>query len=214
MPRRLLSLEFTDGWSLKELSEFLGALRGAYGAIVEFERSAETQEDFSRRRHLMFDFPGPVLMVAPFLSPERERDPDPIETALLLDGEPAISKIQIASPGLLEIIGSAAALTAMLSYIKWRANNDLRREKESLENLLLQNKVVKQRIDLLRDAGVPKREIRKLLHGVAEPMRKLDPFIREKEIEGAVRRLPGKADDADDLEEPEAAPVSEDPKKK
>lgn len=197
-----LRLELDGNWRVDELASFLSALRLAYASVRHFEHSLETEAEYQRpRRFPFYDWPGPVLVADPAGLQKMRASSSPssdVSSTLALDGEPRLTSIHIASPGWVEVFAKLNPLVAILDFVKWVKNQDLRREKlkadvvhQNLENHLLANEVVKQRIDLLRGLGYSRRQIQELMaEHLAKPLETLRPFAEAKIVDGSVKALP------------------------
>lgn len=212
----VLRLEVDGEWNVGELSAFLGQLRSAYASVRFFEHAFETEAEYRPRfRHL--DWPGPVLIADPMGLHRGVAPLSDVSSVLKLDGEPRLVSIHIASPGWVEVLAKLNPLVAILDFVKWVKNQDLRREKlkgelvhQNLENHLLANEVVKQRVDLLRGLGYSRKQIQEVMSEyLAKPLESLRPMAEGKIINGSVKvvaapktkELPENTSDGDEEKE-------------
>ena len=188
-----LRIKGLRGGTPDELIEYLTDLKNAYNSLYVFNTFLDNSNPFSKkRRHFFFyEFGYPYL---------GNRKLDNGEELILPENRLVIDKIVIQSPGFWEIIGSLNPLQQIREYLndrhkrqqdrKWRNETDKR--KAELENQLLQrqifesdNRLMKDRIEILRELGFSEREIREMIWtNLGEPLKNLGKHQDNGLIEG------------------------------
>ena len=96
--------------------------------------------------------------------------------------QPMLVRASLHSPGFFEFLASLNPLKVLCDYLQQRHDrqkdieyrNDAERQKLTLENLSLKNKILSDRVQVLRDAGFTQGEIRELLSlYIADPVERL-----------------------------------------
>ena len=159
-------------------------------------------EDFSKQK----DFPFNPFMYEMFFEEyafSRSKDTLPnllelqskidIEKIVLPSDRLIISKVNIQSPGFWEVLGSLNPLQQIREYIKDRherkKDDQYRsRQEEEIGNLEIEerrNRIINQRIEILRELGYSDAEIRQLVMAmVIEPLNRLGQHQDNGQIEG------------------------------
>lgn len=142
------------GGSVAEISAFLSDLEAAYLALYTFGLLWLP----ARRWHLPYAFP-------PLGSPQLV----PLTTdALPPNVRLKLERVRIESPGVWEFLGSLNSLQQIREYLNDRHKRrqdrefreDLERERLELENEAQRNKVLRERIETMRDLGFDEEYIR------------------------------------------------------
>ncbi|MDE5487303.1 hypothetical protein [Elizabethkingia meningoseptica] len=114
------------------------------------------------------------------------------EKIILPDDKLVISKVNIQSPGFWEFVGSLNPLQQMREYLNDRHERQKdrkyrNRQEEELGNLEIQdkkNKLISQRIDILKNAGYSDIEIRQMVNSMINlPLNKLGEYQDKGQIE-------------------------------
>jgi hypothetical protein len=96
-----------------------------------------------------------------------------------------LSAVVIRSPGFWECLGAISPLESIRKYLSERHErrkdreykNRLEAQRLALENAKLRTEIVRDRIELLKELGVPARRIRQLLTvHIVQPLALLDRF--------------------------------------
>lgn len=105
-----------------------------------------------------------------------------------------MARASFTSPGFWEFLGNLNPLKIICDYLQQRHErlkdrqyrNRAEEEKLALENAILRNQVVKERVDLLRQVGVPNEEVQLILTNyLASPLEKLGRQVTLQLIGGA-----------------------------
>lgn len=188
-----LRIKGLRGGTPDELIEYLSDLKNAYNSLYVFNTFLDNSNPFSkrRRRFLFYEFGLPYLGNYKLESAEE---------LILPENRLVVDKIVIQSPGFWEVIGSLNPLQQIREYLNdrhkrqqdrnWRNETDKR--KAELENELLQrqifesdNKIMRERIEILRELGFGETEIRELIWtNMGEPLRQLGKHQDNGLIEG------------------------------
>jgi hypothetical protein len=167
-----------------ELIEFLNDLNNTYNSLYVFNTFLDTHNPYyknkNRRRLLFYELGYPYL---------GNHKMDNSEELILPENRLFINKIVIQSPGFWEVLGSLNPLQQIREYLndrhsrkqdnEWR--NHTEREKAQLENELIQrqiyesdNRIMRERIEVLKELGFTEHEIRELIWtNMGEPLQKL-----------------------------------------
>ncbi len=143
-----------------EVIEFLQNVRQAYAAINSFLTSTipATYDPSHRLAHGWF-----------------REELHPSQDLVL-------ARVSFTSPGFWEFVGNLNPLKIIYDYLQQRHErqkdhkyrNRAEEEKLALENAILRNQVVKERVDLLKEVGVPNEEIQLILTNyLVSPLEKL-----------------------------------------
>lgn len=199
MPERAYLTIFGEGEVEVDLvSRFLIDLQICYNALVAFETFTEPARFESsinplfRTRQLRSGYQISWNLPA-VLRDQGEWG------ALVTPSERLIlSSVNIASPGFWKFLGTLNPLEVIRKYLcdrhERRKDREYRERAEErrlhLENVALENKIIKQRIDILRETGLSKKEIAPLMNRlVYSPLSKLGDYQDKGLIDGA--RLDG-----------------------
>lgn len=155
-----------------EIIEFLQNVRTAYAAINSFLTSTipSTYDPSHRLAHSWF----------------REE--------LYPSHDLVLARASFRSPGFWEFIGNLNPLKIICDYLQQRHErlkdnqyrNRAEEEKMTLENAVLRNRVVRERVELLKQVGVPNEEIQLILTNyLASPLEKLGRQVTIRLVGGA-----------------------------
>ncbi len=167
-----------------------------------FHRYRKYWKEFSDRKDFPFDpfmyemfFEEYALSRAKGFSPnllELQSKID-IEKVVLPSDRLVISKVNIQSPGFWEVLGSLNPLQQIREYLKDRHErqkdkefrNKQEKEKGELDLEEQRNKIISQRIDILKSLGHSETEIRQLVMVmVTQPLNRLGRHQDNNQIEG------------------------------
>lgn len=185
--------ELGDSLYLNHFIDALSDLTWAYNAIYYFLDVSQDIEQTARawRRSEPFWPPGlPFIFGLPFKA--KSRAPAPAELVSPDQAELAryvypsdrliVEGCHIASPGWIDLIGKLNPLEVLrqwahdrherLKDTKYRDAEDKR--KRQLENDLLETELIRKRLELLREVGVPKTVIKKLAAAVLLPVHQVE----------------------------------------
>jgi hypothetical protein len=181
----ILRIHTPRGGTVAEIREYLEAVENAYEHLYAFELQAEQVKeridaaDYWHRR----DVRVKTLRVA--------RNPH----LVVLPGDRLrLHAVEVRSPGVWEFLGSLNPLETLRKYLedrhRRRQDREYRepaeRERLTLENERLRTQVVKERLDLFREVGIPEEKIREALTiHVIQPLQNLDRFRDSGLIEDA-----------------------------
>ena len=168
------------------LRKYFTDLEHAYNSYISFEMFIEGQVKHieGRRKDEYVSNLFPVRFTFP-ISSKRIASVVPLSNRLVLKA--AI----LNSPGFWEFLGNLNPLEVLRNYLsdrherrkdkEYRESEDARRRR--LENLLLENKVIKQRLELLKEYGGTESDKKLLINQlIYEPIRALDRYQDEKII--------------------------------
>ena len=181
--RGTLRIESDGGWSVGDVIGLLNGVDAAYRGILMFETVLDLQADEYRRRRESFPFadgfygPSSLVLAVTGLS----------ATALQLwirpQDELIVARIELSSPGFWEFLGSLSPLEVLRRYLddrhRRRQDREYREPEErrrlELENLVLENQVIRERISLARELGLGTESLTPLMNRfLYEPLRGLD----------------------------------------
>ncbi len=187
-----LRMELGDSLYLDQLIHALSDFTWAYNAIYYFLDVTDDIEQISRawRRSEPYWPPGmPYFYGLPFKTKGRSSasvelvPPERVELAGYVHPRDRliVKGCQIASPGWLDVIGKLNPLDVLRQWAQDRherqkdtAYRDAEdRRKRQLENDLLETELIKKRIELMKEAGVPKTVIKKMISAIVLPMQHL-----------------------------------------
>ena len=188
-PHALLRIQGNGGFRVTDVEALLASLEEAYNAVSYFDSALdETARAVSR-----FGGPFPYVLVVGRGSRRSRtvagRDlpggiPSPQEIASMIRGRDRLllKSVRLESPGFWAFLGTLNPLEVIRHYLVDRHERrkdkqyrePLEEERLGLENKLLENRVIKERIELAREAGVPEDQIRLLFNQlVVRPMEAL-----------------------------------------
>jgi hypothetical protein len=105
-----------------------------------------------------------------------------------------LSRVTLSSPGFWEFVGSLNPLKVLVDYLQQAHErkkdedyrNNAERDKLALENELLRNRVIKERVELLQNVGFNNAELKGLMTTyLSEPLLKTREHVNSGLIEGA-----------------------------
>lgn len=187
-----LKLYTEQGGKVREIIQLLTSVESAYNNLYALDfiirnRNAE------RSSRLEYSFQYKV-------SDRTEPIPD-VDGLILPEDRLQITSIVIRSPGFWEFLGSLNPLQQIREYLndrheqskdrkyRERRENDqlrLENERQQLENEKLKTILIRERIELLKEAGFEPEEIRRLLIKYAiEPLGELDQYVSRGLISNA-----------------------------
>jgi len=160
---------------IRDIILYLQVLEKAYNHLYAFEFIVNDV----KRRHKELNQSSwgtrkPVRTIASIRKPEE---------MVLPDDRIQITSIVIKSPGFWEFLGSVNPLEVVRKYLCDRHErkkdeayrNQLEKERGELENEKLRTQIVQEKVNILKDLGVPEEKIRKaLFEHVIKPLGELD----------------------------------------
>lgn len=166
------------GAQVDEIISFLNDLQNAYENLYVFNFIIEDAKLFSKDEIDLIHGHGKNKPLR--LSPIKE-----VREVIMPNERLIINKVSIESPGFWEFLGSINPLQQIREYLKdrherrkdkeWRER--LEEKKMELENLSLQNKIVGERIEILKSIGYSNEGIRRVVsRHLYEPLKKLDKY--------------------------------------
>jgi hypothetical protein len=194
----LLKLEGQLGVRLEEVREHLAHLEHAYNSIYAFEQIIASAERLARRGPWPFaldplGWPGLPVRTGRLLS---TWPPSPGVVASLVPSRDrlVLQSARFESPGFWEFLGSLNPLEVIRQYLNDR--HERRRDTKyrdaaeasrlDLENRLLENRVIRERIEIARSLGAGASDLAPLLNElVHRPLRALNGAQDERFIESA-----------------------------
>ena len=186
----VLRLNGETGFRVEDVRDWLGRIDHAYNSLYAFEALVNVTQ--------------PGRFVTPPGGPTSGLiygwwvHPSPARTRLLISWPPTAETVapvvpprhrlilhaaRLESPGSWEFVGALNPLEVLRQYLndrhERRKDKDYRNENEKrrqeLENSLLENKVVKERIEMAKSIGVTDQDLTPLLNElVYKPLRRLD----------------------------------------
>jgi hypothetical protein len=121
-----------------------------------------------------------------------------VETYLLPEEKLRIHRIEFNSPGFWEFLGAINPLEIMRKWVSdshergkdYRYRESLEEERMALENDRLKTQVVREKLSVLKEAGVPEEQIRAALSQyIIEPLTRLEKLQDSGFIGGASKRV-------------------------
>ncbi len=177
------------GVEVEIVRNYLADFEYAYNSILAFEAAIEA---IQRASHL-FPFPsfliwfpyGPTFKVPRAIRFLRDWPPSPKEIASLVPNRDrlVITGVSLQSPGFWEFLGNLNPLEVIRQYIndrhERRKDKDYRESSEArrleLENLKLENEVLRERIKIAKELGATDQDLAPLLNElVFRSLRALD----------------------------------------
>lgn len=199
MPTGILRIQGEAGLRLTDVRDFLARLEHAYNSLYAFENTISAADRLARRWH------GPIFPFDPYGWPLL-----PMRTSRLFSSWPpsqeAIASVIPArdrlvlkaahfdSPGFWEVLGTLNPLEVIRQYLKdrheRRKDNEYRDAAEArrldLENHLLENKVIRERVELAKSLGASDADLAPLINElVHRPLRGLNAPQDEGVIDAA-----------------------------
>ncbi len=190
-----LKIKGLRGGTPKELSQYLEDLNQAYNSLYVFNSFMKNFDPSTKRgpRHFFFYEFGYPYSFNQKLSSD--------ENLILPENRLVVDKIVIQSPGFWEVLGSLNPLQQIREYLNdrherqkdWKWRNETEKEKAHLENELIRrqvfesdNRIMKERIEMLRELSFTETEIRELIWtNMGEPLQLLGRHQDNGLIEGA-----------------------------
>jgi hypothetical protein len=182
--------------AVAEIRGFLGTFEHAYNSLLYFDYTLDAAERVARQSH----FPlSSYIWFAPF--PFR-RTPAPfvgwpptaqqVASAILPRDRLVLNAAEMKSPGYWDFLGKLNPLEVTRQYLQDR--HERRKDREyreaaekrrlDLENTLLENKVIKERIEIAKNLGATEEDLAPLLNElVIKPVRELDRYQDRGAIE-------------------------------
>lgn len=172
-----LRLEIGEQWEVKDLVEFLQLLHLTNAYFIMFLQVTNAPVDRWTSRS------------DPFGETSAEKRAK-ILAEVWPDDDLSVSSIHIASPGWIEIIGKANPLTFVKDVIVLIRDWRLDRERLALENrhlqirnMLEENRVIKERLDILRKNGFGEGDIKSILMSyLGSPIKEMQPYVQTKMV--------------------------------
>lgn len=163
------------GMALREFRTALTVVEGAYNGLVAIDRAIEGALDHTKRFGLQ---PALLNNLSPLLlSPSFD------SSMLVPPGDRLVfGSARVGSAGLVEVIGALNPLKQLREYLNDRHErkkdtayrNAAEERRLQLENELLLNKVLNERVQLLREVGLPDHQITLILNElVLKPLEEL-----------------------------------------
>ncbi|HLK09945.1 MAG TPA: hypothetical protein VKW76_01040 [Candidatus Binatia bacterium] len=197
----VLRIQGELGVRLEEVREHLARLEHAYNSIYAFERIIASAERLAQRG----PWPAPLFGLDPFGWPGfpirtgrllSSWPPSPAVVASVVPGRDrlVLQAARFESPGFWDFLRSLNPLEVIRQYLNDR--HERRRDREyreaaearrlDLENRLLENRVIRERIDIARSLGAADSDLTPLLNElVHRPLRALNGAQDEGVIESA-----------------------------
>lgn len=186
--RAELVVHSSGGWPVSDTIEFLQAINSAYTRLLTFETVIEEYESRYRRlqQYLRYREPEqflPLPLEQYFLLNVSYLPDDGLEQFISPRDQLIIQRVQLASPGFWIFLGSLNPLEVLRQYLNdlhtRRQDREYREPHEhrrlELENLMLENQVIRERISMARELGATDAELTPLLNGlVYTPLQRLD----------------------------------------
>lgn len=191
-------------------AEFLADLTTAYNSILAFDTVTEhwAGDDYYYRgmvEEVLFRRTrsprGLRTLMPPPPTPMQVREMVPFEQTLVL------ARVELASPGVWEFLGSLNPLEVTRKYLcdkherekDRRYRNDAEQRRLELENAMLENKALSERIELLRSAGATDADLAPLINTLLrEPLERLELHQSRGVISDARLSPPDKGDGEQD----------------
>lgn len=182
-----LKINTERGGEVREIIQFLSALENAYNNLYALDFISSNPNDYHRPYR---DFFTPHLGL-----------PLDVEGLILPEDRLNMTSVVIESPGFWEFLGNLNPLLQLREYLKDRHERrkdsdyregyesehlELENDRQRIENEKLKTELIRERMQLLSEAGFEKEEIRRLLirHAI-EPLSHLDKHISQKLISDA-----------------------------
>lgn len=209
-----LRVDSAGDLAVTDVRRLMEAIEGAYGSALAFEYFVEllagSRERFSRIRRYSEPWWGYPWLDWPPLARYERRDAG----ALLLPSDQLVlHAASISSPGFWEFLGKLNPLDVIRQYFQdrhvrrqdreYREGHEdrqlgLENRKRHLENQLLENQVLRERVELLDELGFGEGERQQILNEfLYQPLQELDDLQdRNIAIEMSITRDPSEADGA------------------
>lgn len=185
---------------LQQFTDVLLALDRAYNALYYFLDFARDLQDFPRhsspywRDPLLWAWHSPLVGMPAGLrrfqvGATMIARPEDFSTFVLPSDRLVLKACQISSPGWMDILGKLDPLRILRDLHEMRKDREYREEAEKeklrLENELLRNQVIRERIDILKELGVPGSVLKEIVNLVLlEPIREVETHVDSGRIRG------------------------------
>jgi hypothetical protein len=199
MPEGVLRIQGEAGVRVADIREYLGRLEHAYNSVYAFERAIVAAERLGRH------WPTPLFMLTqidwPIVSARAARLPsawpplpEAVASAVLARDRLVLRRARFESPGFWEFLGTLNPLEVLRQYLndrhERRKDGSYREAAEArrleLENRLLENRVIRERMEMARQLGASDADLAPLLNElVYRPLRALNRAQDEGIIEVA-----------------------------
>ena len=198
---RILRIRIDERWTANDFSSSLLALDRLYTLRLLLENEYEDLRDLRR------NYPEASLLLPPYrfedwISVARTRglpvngaleplDRDPTLLPELLEPTERLSlrRVIYGSPGIKDLVGVGEVighlkdlLVKLIDLFATREERALKNERSALENDQLRVDIAKKYVELGRELGYSKREMRRLVASAAEQQRPLEALIRTGKI--------------------------------
>jgi hypothetical protein len=199
MPDAILRIQGEAGMRVTDVRDYLARLEHAYNSVLAFEQTISAAERLARRWH------GPIFTFDPFgwpsLPPRAGRLSSswPPSQEVIASVIPARDRLvlraaRFESPGFWEFAGTLNPLEVIRQYLKDR--HDRQRDQAyrdaaearrlELENNLLENRVIRERVELAKSLGATDSDLAPLINElVYRPLRGLNGPQDEGMIDSA-----------------------------
>lgn len=169
-----LHLDLDGVWTVREWVSFFDRLRDTYAMLLPFLPSAEELEGAKTgtwKDGFHYPWPGTevrlpdgkLFTLADLAVQALHRDPSNMPKAfserLSPFDEPVVDAVSISSPGWVDLVGRLNPLQAIHDIIVLIRDWKEKKQRARIENSILELKGIRQRIQLLRDAGFPDHRI-------------------------------------------------------
>jgi hypothetical protein len=195
--RGTLRIYGTGDVSARQVSDYLRSVVFAYESLIAFEVVIGQYERLSRAFDRYGPWPIPpkdYWLTA--LAPARSVIPSAAEVSAFVAprNRLRIQSVTLSSPGFWEFVGKLNPLEVIRQYLsdrhERRKDREYREEAEKerlhLENQLLENRVIRERVQLAREVGATDDDLTPLMNVlVGKPLSKLAQFQDHNVIEGA-----------------------------
>jgi hypothetical protein len=192
-----LKIRTKRGGEVREIIQFLTVLENTYNNLYALEFIAKNVDTFRRQR---YESPFP-FRPSGYLDSLSD-----IEGLILPEDRLRMTSVVIESPGFWEFLGNLNPLSQIREYLKDRHERrqdieyreryererlSLENERQRIENARFETELIRERIQLLEEAGFGPDEIRRLtVRHAFEPLRQLDTFTNNGLInESSVNEL-------------------------
>jgi hypothetical protein len=199
MPNGILRIQGESGLRVTDVRDYLARLEHAYNSVYAFEYTISAADRLARRWHgpiFAFDpfgWPSPPTRVGRLFSswpPSQEAIASVIPTRDRL----VLRAARFESPGFWEFLGTLNPLEVIRQYLKDRherkrdqAYRDAAEARRlELENHLLENRVIRERVELAKSLGASDSDLVPLINElVYRPLRGLNASQDEGMIDSA-----------------------------
>jgi len=172
--RGLLRVESEGGWSVGDVVEFLKAFQSAYDGLLIFETVLEGYAAESRawRRYGPFPLDLPFYVNLQRSAAFLDVPDEALARFIRPQDHLVLRRVTLASPGFWEFLGSLNPLEVLRRYLEDRHRRRQDREYREahehrtleLQNLVLENQVLRERIGIVRDLGMADNDLAPLLN--------------------------------------------------